>query len=572
MSGAFSVGGLISGLDTNSIIQQLMQIERQPLVRMQTRLDELNQQKEAVRGLRTQLQTLRNRVQDFRLLNVFSQFTTTSSKEEVLTVEVSGPGPVIGSYDVNVTQLASATVATSSSVLGAKIDENAALNSSGLTTEVEAGVFAINGVQFTIDPSTQSLSTILGQITSSAAGVNATYDAVTDTISFENKTAGDTSLINFGATDDTSNFLAAINIKQATQGTGVNGSTVATSTRNLGAVDPSKELSQINFASGAVTAGTFSINGITITVDTTDSLSDVVAKINGSDAQVNATYDSATDKIQIVAKTLGSRTVSFAAGTSNFLTATNLASATQTAGKDSQFSINGGPTLTRNTNEVSDAIGGVTLRLKSTGDSTVTVAGDDDAVVEDINEFLTAFNETVDQIRSLTGASGALRGDSGIQTVEMFIRDAVFSQVSGISGEYASLIVIGINTGDTFDSEAVSHLQLDEDEFREALRDDRKNVIDLFSNTGKTGVADKLFDYLDEITRVTGFLNDRSKSNGTIDQQIRLTNDRIDQLENRVAQKEERLRKQFTQLEQLSSQYQSQSSALSRISSSMGYF
>jgi len=566
MAGTFSAGGLITGLDSNQLISQLMQIERAPILRLEARVEAFEAQQEAVSGLRTQLLTLRNAAQDFRFNSVFSQFAATTSEETVLGVEISGSAPVIGSYTVEVIQLASASVAHSSSVLGSAINPAATLENSGMTTDVEAGTFTVNGVEFTVDPTSDTLTGILGQVTASAAGVNAMYDALTDTVTFENQTAGDTSIINFGASGDTSNFLSAINVTGATQSDGGTGATVATSTRNLGAVDPNEALDQISLASGAVAVGNFYVNGISIDVDpATDSLSDVLQRITDSDAGVTATYDSATDQVRMVSETLGSRTVAFTAGTSGFLAATNLTAAVQDPGDDAQFTINGGAVQTRNTNEVSDAVGDVTISLLSVGTSTVTVAGDDDQIVEDINEFLTAFNESVDAIRGHVGEEGELRGDGTIQSIENFLWQTIFSSVSGLNGEFSNLVEIGITTGDAFDSGEASHLTLDEDAFREALRDDRTNVAALFHNTDDTGISDQFFDYLDEVTRSTGFLNARAKSNGTIDQQIQSVNDQIDRLEDRLVLREERLRKQFAQLEQLAATYQSQGVALSSL-------
>jgi len=572
---SFSVGGLVSGLDTNSIIQQLMLLEQQPILRIQAQVAALEAQQQTIRDLRTELLTLRNRAQDFQFGAVFDQFLAASSEETILTAEVSGTNPVIGAYSVEVLQLASATVASSSSVLGSPINPAAALDSSGISTEITAGTFTINGVEFTVDPATQSLNTILSQITASSAGVNASYDAGTDTVTFENKTAGDTSLINFGATDDTSDFLDALNVTGAMQTTGGSGSTTVTSTRNLGAVDPSETLNAVSFAGGAVTAGTFTINGISISVDpTADSLLDVVQRINDSDAHVTASYDSSSDTIRVVADTLGSRTISLASGTSNFLDVTNLTTATQTAGDDAQFTVNGGAVQTRNTNEVSDAIGGVNLSLLSVGTSTVTVSGDDDAIVTKVQDFITAYNDSVDKLYAVLNPDDSdLQADSGLRVIDDFLRGTIFDRVTGISGDYTSLADIGVSTGETFDASASAHLELDEDAFSEALRDDRTNVQALFSNTGDTGIADRMFDYLDDVTKTTGFLNYRAKANGGLDKQIDMLNDRIVRLELRVLERESRLRKQFARLEQMTASFQSQGTVLASLGSGLqSYF
>ena len=572
MASGFSVGGLITGLDSNTIIKQLMQIERQPITRIEGNKTALEKQKEAIKKLRTQLMTLRNRAQDFRLNLVFGKYKAATSEENVMGVELSG-APVTGSYSIQVIQLASATVARSSAIMGQPVDTNSALASSGITATVNAGTFSINGVSFTVDPATQSLSQMLTDITNSAAGVNATYDPVTDRVTLENKTAGDTSVINLGATGDTSNFLTAINIKNANQSTGATGATTVASSVNLGAVNPALHLNEARFANGAVTAGTFFVNGIEITVDpATDSLSDVVQRITDSDAGVSASYDSATDTIQLVSKSLGSRTIALTAGTSNFLAVTNLAAATQTAGNDSQFSVNGGPVQTRNTNQVTDAIGGVTLRLLSAGTTAVTVSSDDDSIVESVKKFLETLNESVTQIEGLVKSDGDLENDGTIQAIQMYMREIIFSQVSGVSGSYMSLLDVGISTGSSFDSTATAKFELDEAKFKAALLENRGNVKDLFNNTGGTGVADSLFAYLDETTRVSGFLNSRSKSNGSIDIQVRNLNDQIDRLEDRVASKETRLRKQFSRLEQMSMTYQTQGASISSLSSMYSRF
>jgi flagellar hook-associated protein 2 len=566
----FSVGGLMTGLDSNTLIKQLMQLERQPIVRIQKRISTLQTQRDAIRELRTQLQTLRSRAQDFRLDMVFDQFKANSTEESVVGAKVSGANPVAGAYEVSVIHLASATTGSSSSRLGANIDAGALLSASGIHTEVTAGTFTINGVAFTIDPAANSLNDVLGQINASAAGVTASYDFATDTVVVENAAAGDTSLINFGGTGDDSNFLTVIGLLNATQATGGTGSTTTSSTRNLGAINPGGTLNGVNFAGGAATSGTFYVNGVAISVDMTqDSVSDVLSRITNSDAQVTASYDSATDSVRLVSKTLGSRTMRLTSGTSNFLDVTHLTGASQTAGQDSQFTVNGGAVQTRNTNEVADAIGGVTLSFKSAGTSTVTAALDDDAIVEKIQEFITAFNESLTKIRSLTSATGALRSDGTLTSIEGFLRSTIFSQVTGLSGTYQSVLDIGLSTGDAFESTSAAQLTLDDEAFRTALRENRANVKGLFSNGAGTGVGDVLFQYLEEATKSAGFLNERSKANGTIDQQIRSNNDAIKRIEERLGVKERRLRQQFARLERISSQFQQQGGALNALSSRM---
>ena len=566
MSGTFSAGGLITGLDSGALIRSLMQLERRPVLRIQNRIQSLETQQTAVRSLRTTLQNLRNSAQDFRLNNIFNASASTSSKPEVLTSSVTSNAPVTGAFAINVLQLATATEATGSGPAGAVINSAATLAASGIVEEISAGTFSINGVQFNVDPSADSLDSLLNAINSSAAGVTATYDAVTDKVTFANTQAGDGSIINFGGSGNTSNFLRVINVASATQLPDVNGSTSVTSTRNLGAVNAAETLNASSFRDGAVTTGTFSINGVSITVDpTSESLLGVLKAINASDAGVTASYDAATDSIRVISSTLGSPTIRFgsAGDTSNFLDVVNLDTAVQTAGVDTQFTVNNGPVQTRNSNTVIDAISGVSLNLLSLGQSTVTVSPDDDAIVEKISGFVANFNSALAEIRTLVSRTGNLPGDSGIRTIESFLVSNIFQQVAGLGGDFESLLDIGIDGGNAFNSESGLTLTLDEDKFREALRSGRTNVQDLFANGNEDGVADLLFKYMDQVTATGGFLNERAKANGTLDRQIRSANDQIERIEERLLMRENRLRRQFTALEQISAVYQNQAAALS---------
>ncbi|HOE65964.1 MAG TPA: flagellar filament capping protein FliD [Candidatus Hydrogenedentes bacterium] len=570
MSGTITASGLITGLDTNSLISQLVQLERQPITKMQGTVTTLTSRKSALSNLLTQLQTLRSRAQDFRLASPFTKFTGATNASSVANVSITGSDVVSGTYAVTVAQLATATIARSSARMGGGVDPAVPLASNGMATAVNGGVFTINGVAFSVDPATQSLNDVLTAINASAAGVAASYDPAEDKVTLANAAAGNTAIINFGATGDTSNFLAAINVIGATQSTNGSGSTTTRSTVNLGAVNIGSPLNAIDFGGGPISSGTFSINGIAFVVDATqDALTDVLNRINQSDAQVTATYDAASDSVQLASKVLGSRTIALASGTSNFLGVTNLIGAAQTAGMDSQFSVNGGPLQTRNGNTVSDAIPGVTLNFLSVGSASVTVSQDMDAAVASVKSFLDEVNRTLSQIGSLTAKNGTLAGDGSISIVSDYLKNILLGTVSGASGSYSNLTTIGVSTGNSFDSKAEAQYQLDESALRKALSANPNAVASLFTNSGGDGIADRLNTYIDGIANTNGYLRMRVSANGEFDQRIKMYNDRIGQLQERLTQYETRLRKQFTRLETMSAQFQAQNTALARLSNSL---
>ncbi|HQH51941.1 MAG TPA: flagellar filament capping protein FliD, partial [Candidatus Hydrogenedentes bacterium] len=265
----------------------------------------------------------------------------------------------------------------------------------------------------------------------------------------------------------------------------------------------------------------------------------------------------------------GSRTIAFESGTSNFLDVVNLAGATQTTGTDAQYTVDGGAVQTSNTNAVANAIPGATLNLRSAGTSTVSIETDTEAIVEEIREFISAFNDALTGIREQTAEDASLENDTTLTLISGQLQFFVFGSVQGLSGIFDNLTEIGITTGDAFDSKVGARLELDEETFLEAWRDNPRNVEQLFSNAGGTGIADILENYLENATSSTGFLNQRVRTGGTIDSQIQAYNDRIERLEYAITQHEQRYRQQFARLEQMAALFQSQGSALSSLSSGL---
>ncbi len=108
------------------------------------------------------------------------------------------------------------------------------------------------------------------------------------------------------------------------------------------AVDPTLPLGgvrnlnpNLEFGGPTIVDGNFEINGETIAVATTDSINDVIARINASAASVSASFDSASETIQLLQDQTGATpSISFAADSSNFLAATKLATASVVPGID----------------------------------------------------------------------------------------------------------------------------------------------------------------------------------------------------------------------------------------------
>ena len=112
---------------------------------------------------------------------------------------------------------------------------------------------------------------------------------------------------------------------------------------NVGAaVDPDKPLGgvrnenpNLQFGSPGIVDGSFLLNGTNIAVSTTDSLNDVVGRINQSGAGVTAAFNAVTERIEFLQNTLGAApTIDLQSDSSNFLQATKLDSVNTIAGID----------------------------------------------------------------------------------------------------------------------------------------------------------------------------------------------------------------------------------------------
>jgi flagellar hook-associated protein 2 len=87
-------------------------------------------------------------------------------------------------------------------------------NNAGFATAVTAGTFTINGVKFTVDPTSQNLNNLLTQINNSTAGVVASYDSAHDQVILTSKSTGPQSIA-LGSSTDGSNFLQAVGFLQS---------------------------------------------------------------------------------------------------------------------------------------------------------------------------------------------------------------------------------------------------------------------------------------------------------------------------------------------------------------------
>lgn len=161
-----TVSGIGSGLDIQSIISQLMAIERQPLNRLNQQQASYQSKLSAYGQLQSALSTLQTKAQNLGTTQNLTAFQATSSDSTTLTATASNSA-IAGTYNITVSQLAQAqSLATagqssSSAAIGSGASTTVAITVGGTTTNV------------TINSTNNSLNGIASAINGASAGVSA---------------------------------------------------------------------------------------------------------------------------------------------------------------------------------------------------------------------------------------------------------------------------------------------------------------------------------------------------------------------------------------------------------------
>ena len=221
-------------------------------------------------------------------------------------------------------------------------------------------------------------------------------------------------------------------------------STDRTGTTNAGsAISPTSDVSGVTLAtmnvSSAITAGTFSVNGQSVTVDTADSLQDLFDAIStATSGAVTASYDPATDQIQLSSAseiTLGSPT-----DTSNFLSVARLFS--NGSGSVSSTSALGAVNL--NSSIASSSLAASITNVDGNGDGTFTINGK--SIAFNVNDD--SIGEVMQRINE-SDAEVTISYDALADQFKLTNRDtgSLGLAVGETSGGF--LEALGLNTGAT---------------------------------------------------------------------------------------------------------------------------
>lgn len=432
--------GMISGMDTEELIRQLMALERRPITLMKQKVSRIEEQQSAWRDVNTRLSNLESKLKELLDGDLFAAMKATSSAEEVAKATVRAGAPP-ATYRIEVKQLAQAHV-----VAGGEVAEDLTLSGDG-TLRLQVGSGEVQTVTLQAGA---SLHDVAKAINDQAEGVRA-------------------SVVNVDGT--------------------------------------SLRLVLEGLASGAG--------------------QEIVVEAQGGGALLTELGLENLETLQ--------------------------------AAQNAKFTLNG-LEIERGTNEISDAIQGVTFTLQATGETTITVGQDVDGVVAKIKAVVDQYNSFYTFSQEKLAKEAVLQGDSALIQLVSRVRSAftepIGQRADWTTGGLNQLALIGVTTT------REGTLTLDETVLREKLAEDPLAVQRLFTakeDGGVTGVARRAVDLVQQYTRSSGLISSRQSMYRDMIDDI---NDQIDSFELRLQRREETMRAQFIRMEQMLAMLNAQANAL----------
>ncbi|WP_214872467.1 MULTISPECIES: flagellar filament capping protein FliD [unclassified Exiguobacterium] len=552
-------GGLASGIDTDTIIKQLMLAERAPVDKLEQTKQTTEWKRDAYREINRSLLTLRNSAVDLMFSRNFYAKTSSSSDESRISVVA---GPSSGNSAIRIDSVE--RLATSASTLIDTVDRN----NQKLTAATK--ISDLNGL-------------VVGQkrVYQDTAGAEMTLasglDFMDASVVLKDQAGNQLNKADF-AYDATTGKLTATNTTTYVDGVIPKGM-VAEYTQGTGY--------EIGFKSSTTGAHK------TIQLSAESTVQDLINQLNGKDTGLSAFFEPVSGKISISTKETGEvATIDFDAETRIAL---NLSTAP--IGTDAKFKVNG-IEVTRSSNTTT--FDNMTITLKSEFKEasnptpvTLSAATDTKKIFDNIKGFVDKYNETVDLMNKKTreerfrsfapltqaqrdelsedeikkweekAMSGMLRGD----TILRGTMDTLRSKWSGATSstndlDMSRLFQIGLSTGSDFTNGG--KIELNEEKLKAAIEKDPEQVYKLFTDEN-TGLLPQIRDAAagsrETITRIAG-VDGAGAPSYSMGREMTQIDSRIRRLNDLLIDKENAYYRRFAAMETAMNQANSQAASL----------
>jgi flagellar hook-associated protein 2 len=609
----FSVGGLASGLDTKSIVDQLMQIEGRTKTRIEWKQQLWTARKSAwtdlnsrLLGLQTKANTLINPATwDISSIGSGSTtFSATSADPSRLSASATGPNAPVGLHTVEVLQLARGEISTSTGALAGATSgvRRSAVFYEGNNNIVEGNenITALrqqNGTNFSTAFNTGSRITMSWTVNGIAqnadfvvgtTGTNLTQfrDWVATTVGNGASAAWVNGALEVTTAPGTSSELQALDFT-AVRSTGAaitqfNAMNVGTSTVKTAATDGGAPADTLTIANGS---GSWNV-----AIASGDSKQDIVNKINATSGIGVTALLTGGGEVELRSNGIGA--ASGFTVTSAGPLAAQLGFTENQSAQDAQVRVDG-TMYSRSANTgISDILTDVTLNLLGTTNTTLDIApgGGSGGSAQDqwvsaakkkIQDFVSAYNDVLSFVHQKTqGESrvaspktlaeylqGPMARDVGFSSVAFDMRRLVGDQVTGLAPDASMLSQIGINIGFAVGAGSTNgQLSIDDAKLDAMLRSDPDKVKDVLGAVGAgagvtsgDGIARRISEQV-SLLRVGGRV-DTALTGATA--QIKSAQEAIDRASDRLDRKRLYYDRMFSSLENTLGKLQSQGSWLS---------
>lgn len=618
------ISGLVSGLDTESIVEQMLSASK-------AKIDKAKQQKTILEWKQESYRSILARLKDFQTEYFGTSGSSFASSLLKLSAACSSPYVSVtpssssaeGSiYISDIVSLASSASMTSSSPVSS--DPVITVNTESLAD------LAGKSIVVTLDGTENTLTFSEGEYQTSEDVANALSSMLASAFGADRVSL---SLQDDKITLSASNSALSISIPESVDSnpTGILDFNGSDSNR----LDLTAALTDCGLAalpvSDPYTGIAFRINGVPFSFSSNDTLSKIISAINKSDAGVKISYSDVTDKFTISSTATGSASGVSVEDTSGSLMASLFGAGVYKSGTDAvvKLSLNGSAeasdqiTLTRSSNVFN--VNGTTIKLlgKAAGDAeegiSIGLSYDAGAIADKISSFISDYNDLLGAITKLTSEevysdyqpltddereeltesqqdawtakarSGILRNDLYLTSIATELRSSIYTVVEGLG----TLTSLGITTGSYSEQ---GKLYVDKDKLVKALTENPEDTLALFTNESgsvfslyateeqqqtrfrENGVLARISDIIKKnlnsvgkkgaLIMLVGSPNSSYTSETEYSKRIKNLEIKIDDMEEALTKEEDRYWEQFTAMETALSKLYSQSAYLASMFSS----
>ncbi|MBU4439923.1 MAG: flagellar filament capping protein FliD [Firmicutes bacterium] len=613
------MGGLVSGLDTDTLVEKMTAASRAKIAKQQQGVQKSEWKQTAYRGISKALKEFQSKYLDvlsttnFRSESLYNtvKASTASTKISVESTSAASAGSIT---ITDVTQLATNQTITGVASVTNPLTGTTDADVTGLLNDITAN--GSKSFLMKLDGKVRTITLDSAFVTSAGAlGVNF-QTALQDKIdtAFGEKSGGG-SVVNVSLVAGKIGF-AASGSQLTISSLNSDGSVLS----SLGLSDGQSDRLNTNMMLGELPLAknldvggefNFTINGKDFSFKSTDSLSTIMSKVNSSDAGVNMSYSTITDKFTLTAKESGAGdNIVVKDSTGNLMSALGLAGVEDIdmhteAGKNAELKVNG-ESVVRTSNSI--AVNGVNINLleKTTVGETLTISMNEDttALKDTVKNFVKDYNTMIDLMNGLIKEDvdkayqplteeqkkemtetqitawekkakvGLLKGDSVLKGITSKMQSMMYG--SAVSGGI-TLYNLGITSAGYTEN---GKLKIDEEKLDTALKTKGSEIKELFT-AEKTGLAIQLNDVINNATKTTGVKGTRgtlielagyestlSNTENSLTTSITKTNKTITSLKTALKKEETYYWSKFTALETAMQKLNTQSSMITSFGAS----